>query len=219
MDLGRCKMKIYITFILITGLSFLCFASCNNGNGQPIPDFIVNGDFETGDLTGWTSSGIDEGFALVVEEGSCFSANNTRGIAMKGIFATIVRSGALPLSSTGILTSDPFIAGNSIRFIALSENDDSLPDPNPVTLDVLVLDDTDDVLIFENIDTNVVTLSPSNFPEATCMIEDIRDGAFSTHMIDTSDFAGRIISIEFRQRTNVSGRGFFTLIDEVEVID
>ena len=75
-------MKNYIAFILLASLSFICFSSCNDGNGQQVPDFIVNEDFETGDLTGWTASGINQGFAFVVEEGSCFSANNTLGIAM-----------------------------------------------------------------------------------------------------------------------------------------
>jgi hypothetical protein len=211
-------MKNYIAFILIASLSFLCFNSCDNGNGQPVPDFIVNGDFETGDLTGWTASGVEEGFATVELEGSCFSSNNTRGIAMKGIFSANVRSSApAPVTSIGILTSDRFIAGNAIRFIALSENDDGVPAPNPVTLEVLILDDEGGILLSEIIDTNIVTLSLSNSP--ICSLGDIRDGAFSTHIINTSDVAGEAIRIEFRQHTNLEGLGFFTLIDEVEVIE
>ena len=211
-------MREYIALVLIACLSFLCLASCNDGNGQPVSDFIVNGDFETGDLTGWTASGINQGFAVVVEEGSCFSGCNPRGIAMKGIFSANVRSGgSSPLNSIGILTSDLFIAENAIRFIALSENCDSAPAENPVTLEVLVLDDMDSILLFEIINTNIVTLSVSNDPE--CLVGDIRDGALSTHVIDTSGLAGDVIRIEFRQRTNVAGFGFFTLIDEVEVIN
>ena len=211
-------MKKYFAIILMVSFSFLCLASCNDGNGQPVPDFIVNGDFETGDLTGWTQSGINQGFAFVVEEGSCFSANNTRGIAMKGIFSANVRSsGPAPVTSIGILTSDRFIAGNAIRFIALSENDDGVPAPNPVTLEVLILDDEGGILFSEIIDTNIVTLSLSNSP--ICSVGDIRDGAFSTHIIDTSDIAGEAIRIEFRQHTNLEGLGFFTLIDEVEIIE
>lgn len=212
-------MKKYVAVVLIMSFSILSLVSCNDGNGQPVSDYIVNGNFETGDLTGWTASGINDGCAFVVEEGTCFSANNTLGIAMKGIFSANVRTcGSSPLNSIGILTSDPFIAGNTIRFIALSENDDDIPAPNPVTLDVLVLDDADAVLFFDIVDTNVVTLSRSNF-DGTCIIGDIRDGAFSTHIIDTSDFAGEVIRIQFRQSTNVAGSGFFTLIDEVEVIE
>ncbi len=209
-------MKNFIALVSIASLSFLCLASCNDGNGQPVPNFIVNGDFETGDLTGWTGGGINEGSAFVVEEGSCFSGCNPRGVAMKGIFSTNVR-GSGALNSIGILTSDPFIAGNAIRFIALSENCDGVPTDNPVTLEVMVLDDMGSILIYEIIDTNIVTLIPRESPD--CSVVAIRDGALSTHIIDTSDLAGDVIRIEFHQRTNVEGLGLFTLIDEVEVVD
>lgn len=211
-------MRGYVLVTIIGILTLLGTVSCNNGHGQPVPDFIVNGNFETGDLTGWTASGINEGFATVVEEGGCFSANNTRGIAMKGLFSANVRSSSpAPINSIGILTSDLFIAGNSIRFIALSESGDNPQYENPVSFEVFILDDADRIILSEYIFTNTVNLSLSNSP--ICSIGDIRDGAFSTHVIDTSNIAGEAIRIEFRQHTNVDGAGFFTLIDEVEVLN
>ena len=219
MGIRKCEMRSNILITIIVILNLFWSVSCNDGNGQPNPDFIVNGEFETGDLTGWTQSGIDGGFATVEEEGNCFfSVNNTSGIAMKGIFAANVRSSdPAPINSIGILTSDTFLAGSAIRFIALSENDDNGLVPNPVTFEVRILDDSYSILLSEIIETNIVTLSLSNHPE--CTAGDIRDGAFSTHVIDTSAIAGEAIRIEFRQHTNVPGSGYFTLIDEVEVLN
>ncbi len=211
-------MRKYTLKGSICSLSPLSIASCGNQTGQPFPNIIVNGDFETGDFTGLTAGGINEGFAEVEEAGTCFSPDNTHGISMKGIPSTNVRTGgSSPLNSIGILTSDLFIAGNAIRFVALSENDDSIPADNPVTLEVLVLDDMDSILHSEIVDTNIVTLSPSNFPASR--IGEIRDGSLSTHIIDTSSLVGELIRIEFRQRTNVAGSGFSTLIDNIEVVD
>ena len=173
----------------------------------------VNGTFETGDLTGWTSSGINGGDAGVAREGTCFSSNNTLGLTFNGDFAANVRSsGPAPTNSIGILTSDLFVAGSGISFRALSENDDFSPVADPVTLEVRVLDGVGNVLLSQIVTTNIVTLDPN-----TCSGGELRDGIFSTHIVDTSAFDGQDIRVEFRQHTNVAGSGFFTLIDDVAV--
>ena len=174
-------------------------------------DCIVNGTFEAGDLRGWTASGINDGFATINQEGTCFSFNNTTGLTLNGNFAANVRSsGPAPTSSIGILTSDPFVARSGIRFRALSENTDDTLATDPVTLEVAVLDSAGSVLLSQVVKTNIVTLNP------LCPEGELRDGTFSKHFIDTSSFAGQEIRLEFRQHTNVAGHGFFTLIDDVD---
>ena len=86
---------------------------------------LRNGNFEAGTLEGWTASGVNEGFARIAREGSCFSYNNTEGLTLSGSFAAEIRSSGLaPTDSVGLLTSDPFIASSSISFSALSETED-----------------------------------------------------------------------------------------------
>src|SRR5579883_3458993 len=53
---------------------------------------LPNGDFEAGNLTGWTASGINGGAAYIVEEGSCFSHNDTQSLTVSGKFAANIRS-------------------------------------------------------------------------------------------------------------------------------
>jgi len=167
---------------------------------------IINGNFETGDLTGWTADGINDGFAAIVSEESLFSANNTFGLTLDGDFALNIRSsGPAPVDSVGILKSDFFIAGYGIDFLALSENDDYNPSPNPVTFSVGIFNSLGNVLLSQIITPNIVTLGTY----------DGRDGIFSKHTLDTSAFIGETVQLEFRQHTNVPGAGFFTLIDDI----
>jgi hypothetical protein len=173
-------------------------------------NLVPNGDFELGNLTWWTQSG--NGRVTTVPEGSCFSANDTTGIALHGNFAINVRSG-VPGQPTeiGTVTSYSFPAGSAISFYALSENSDANPVPDPVMLEVRVLDETDTTLLAQQVTTNVVTLSPNCGSEP-------RDGNFSYHTIDTSAYLGQSVKVQFRQHTNTSGAGWFTLLDDVSVI-
>jgi len=175
---------------------------------------IPNGNFETGNLLEFNGGGVNGGFASVVREGTAFSCNTTTGLILSGDFAANVRSSPpAPTNSIGILTSDPFIAGFSIAFVALSENSDLSPDPDPVTFEVRIFDQSDNVLSSQVLATNVVTLSPA----PGCVGGEPRDGTFSDHSIDTSALLGSWIKLQFRQHTNVAGQGFFTLVDDITI--
>ena len=208
-------MKKAFVIALLAAIPFLPHRELTHAQSPA----LANGGFETGDLAGWTAWGVNGGFAMIVEEGTCFSANNTRGLTLSGTFAAIVRSsGSAPTNSIGILTSDTFVAGPALAFSALSENDDAVPAADPVTLELRLLDSTDAILVSQVIETNIVTLSPGSFVDVDCLLGQVHDGIFGTHFIDTSAFAGQAVRLEFRQHTNVPGKGFFTLIDDVEVV-
>jgi hypothetical protein len=184
--------------------------------GQTIP--LANGGFESGTLAGWTSGGVNGGWAEVVREGSCFSYNNTQGLSLSGTFAANVRSsGPAPVDSIGLLTSDLFIAGSSITFNALSETADGdvkeIP-ADPVTFEARLLDVAGNVLFSQVFKPNVAMLHRSS--GGPCSGES-RDASFSNHVIDTSTFSGQGVKLQFRQHTNSAGRGFFTLVDDVAI--
>src|SRR5689334_5905529 len=101
-------------------LAFWVLFATSTAFAQNLP--LMNGGFEAGTLTGWTAGGENGGVARIAREGSCFSYNNTEGLSLSGSFAAEVRSSGLaPVDSVGMLTSDPFVAGSSITFNALTE--------------------------------------------------------------------------------------------------
>jgi hypothetical protein len=182
---------------------------------QAVP--LTNGDFESGTLAGWTAGSENGGLARIAREGSCFSYNNTQGLSLSGSFAAEIRSsGPAPVDSTGVLTSDPFVAGSSITFNALTEAEDGeharFAIADPVTFEARLLDASDNVLYSQVFRTNVASLNRSAAGECS---GEPRDASFSNHAIDTSSFAGQTVKLQFRQHTNVPRRGFFTLVDDV----
>jgi hypothetical protein len=179
---------------------------------------IVNGNFETGNLTGWTSGGIGGGVAYIAREGTCFSYNNTSGIMFSGDYAAYVRPGhPLTITDYGILTSDNFIALNAITFIALAENNDDFPDPVPVYFEVRLIDAITNVLLFDTLlYPNIVTLDrKANYPP--CSGNPV-PGTFSSHFIDINPFIGRLVRLQFKEHSNVINEGFFTLVDDIQNI-
>ncbi|MSQ09547.1 MAG: hypothetical protein EXR52_00860 [Dehalococcoidia bacterium] len=180
------------------------------------PTPLNNGDFELG-ITGWNLAGIVDGIARVEIEGSCFGANNTKGITFNGNRALNVRSSPdAPVGSTGTATSNPFTLGSALGFRALIENDDAVPSPDPVSFEMRVLDAGGGLLATHAVKPNILTTSPGTSTDG-CLVGDLRNGPWSTHAIDTSAFAGQLGRVEFRQHTNVPGKGFFALVDDVVV--
>lgn len=179
----------------------------------------LNGGFERG-VAGladcWTLTSILDGISRVEVEGSCFGANNTKGITLPERRSLNVRSSApAPLGSVGIATSDPFTFGSGIKFKALSENDDAIPAGDPVLSWWRLLSEDGTVELATGVFVaNILTTSPGTTNDG-CLVGDLRDGAFSSHSIDTSNLGGTKGRLEFRQHTKVEGKGFFTLVDDV----
>lgn len=195
--------------VLGTGLSMgtIAFAQATS---------VINGTFETGDLTGWTASSVNNGLVFTVQEGTCWSFFDTTGIILNGNFAANIRSsGPAPVTSVGILTSAPFIAASGVSFIALSENADApLNFPNPVNFEVRILA-PGPMVVSQVVTTNIVTLGGG---PCSVAVPVPRNSTFSPHFIDTSAFIGQSIQIEFRQHTNIGGLGWFTLVDDVMTV-
>jgi len=174
-------------------------------------DLLPNGNFESGDFTGWSTSRVNGGRAFIATRGECFSANDTTALDLHGNFAAAIRSNTEgDKDSVGILTSEPFEAGNAIVFYALSENRLGRDDPDPVKLEIRLLDAGRTTLFSQPLHTAVATLSPG-CPSAP------HYGAMSGHMIDTRAWAGQMVSLQLRQSTNRKGDGFFTLVDDVTI--
>jgi hypothetical protein len=167
---------------------------------------LPNGDFELGNLTGWTASGINDGGAVVVGEGDQYSFFNSTGVTLNGDYAANVRSsGPAPPTSMGILTSDPFIATDALRFSALTETD--MGNSNPVLFEVRILDTNSQILLSQIVHANLLEAGP-----------DPADAPFSTHILNTSAFRGQTVVVQFRQNTLTPGSGFFTLVDDVGIL-
>jgi len=172
-------------------------------------DFLPNGDFEAGFLIGWTISEQRDGIADIVEQGNCFSEEDTTHIQLSGNYAAILSSGeSARRSSVGILTSDSFNAGDGIMFTSLTGTRDGRKTIKPVEFEVRILNSNDDVLTAHSYLTSVVRLHQG------CPSEP-RDGRFFVHYIDTTRFLNQSIKIQFRQNTNTRNSQPFTLIDQV----
>jgi hypothetical protein len=180
----------------------------------PAAQLLFNGDFEAGVFQGWTAGGENGGVATVAAEASCFSASDSTGLTLNGSFAALLRSnGPADRNSVGTLTSEPFAAGSGISFALLSESIDWIPTSKPVALEVRLLDGAGQLLVSHTLaGMSVVRL------KAGCPSEP-RNAVFSGHYIDTGAYLGQEVRLQFRQHTNVSGYGFFTLVDDVARYD
>ncbi len=181
-----------------------CLPAAGQGAG-----LLPNGDFEAGFLIGWIASEERDGIADLVTAGTCFSTDDTTRITLFDNHAAILRSGPSGRrSSVGILTSEPFAAGDGVVFAALTGTREGKRIDHPVTFEVRILDADGGILASHDFQTSVVRLS------AACPGEP-RDGRFYVHYVDTRPFLGDFIRIQFRQNTNTGGYQPFTLIDQV----
>lgn len=170
---------------------------------------LPNGDFEAGSLIGWAATERRDGITDLVSAGTCFSPEDTTRLTLFGNHAALVRSGPSGRrSSVGILTSDPFIAGDGIVFATLTGTRDGRRIVAPVHFEVRILTPDGDPLTSQRFNTSVVRLREG------CPSEP-RDGRFYVHYFDTRKFLDQEIRIQFRQNTNTSGIQPFTLIDQV----
>jgi hypothetical protein len=205
---GSIIMKNHLRILLLPLLlmlwSGLSFAQATQ---------LFDGDFESGTFQGWIPGGDNGGFALVAAKGSCYSGNDTTAISFNGNptsnYAALLRSNAAgDVDSIARVRSQSFVAGNGIIFSALSETLDPDPGHNPVSLAVNIINSSGSVISEQPYRTAIVQLAQGS-PSIK------RDGAFSTHFVDTHHLAGQEISIEFTQHTNHNSRGYFSLIDNV----
>ncbi len=171
---------------------------------------VTNGNFETGDLSGWFTDSSNGATVDIVSKGSCYSANDTTKINIRGQYAAQLRAnGAGDTDSIATLRSDAFNAGDGFAFIALSESTAALEGKEPTKLVVEILDGTDDsVIASQAFSTGQATLSegcPSH-GEA---------GHFTSHYFSTRAYRGQGIKIQFKQSTRIKGSAYFTLIDQI----
>jgi hypothetical protein len=197
---------IYRTFSRVLFALCLWFASSANVLAAGL---LPNGDFESGSLIGWTATHIGDGIVDVVTAGDCFSAEDTTHVTLFGNHSALLRSGPSGSSrSVGILTSDPFPAGDGVVFATLTGTRDGGRVVRPVDFRVRILDAAGKTLVMEQFSTSVVRLKEGCPSEA-------RDGRFYVHYFDTRAFHDQDIRIQFRQNTRSSGLQPFTLIDQV----
>lgn len=180
--------------------------SSNAYSAQP----VINGNFESGNLNGWSIVSDNEAKVLIVEKGSCFSANDTSKINIRGKYSALLRANNKgDENSTAILRSSAFNAGDGFAFIAVSESIKALKDKEPTKLIVEVLEaSSETVLVSQIFSTGQAILNrgcPSNGVQ----------GHFSAHYFSTKAFQGQGIKIQFKQSTRIKGSAFFTLIDQV----
>ena len=148
-------------------------------------------DFETGSVGSFDSSGMDGGIALVVQEGTLFSSgSDTTIIDMPGTYAVNIRSKAVAnVGSIGILTSPLFTAGDRLMFRERSESDN-------VNIELRILNENGDVLLSQSIPPTL--------------------GTFRLHTINTVQFAGQQIKVQFRQNS-LQMAGWYTLVDNIKI--
>ncbi len=186
----------------------ICIVACGLSSAQAV-DLLPNGDFEAASLIGWHASESRDGITDLVREGNCYAPEDTTHITLSGDYSAVLRSGPSGRrSSVGILTSDPFFAGDGIIFTALTGTRDGRRVKFPVQFEVRILNGDNETLTAQTFSTSVARLKQG------CPSEP-RDGTFYVHYIDTRKFLDQNISIQFRQNTNTSGIQPFTLIDQV----
>jgi hypothetical protein len=178
---------------------------------------IRNGNFATGDLTGWRMDAIQGGIVWVVHEGMVVSglAGSDAIPYPDSKWAVAVRSSApAPVSSIGVLTSDPFIPNApTLTFKALSEHERVAatlrilkPEADPVNTAQA------DILLEVPVNND----SPGTGATASFQPQDVDISQFYNA---TDPTKGTPIKVQFRQHTAAAGAGYATFITDVSAGD
>lgn len=171
---------------------------------------LFDGGFESGTLNGWVP-GI-QGTGIVTRKGSCFSDHDTRYLSIRGQYAGLLRTPHyLSTKKTASLTSKPFIAGNGIFFVALSEQKSALTQKQ-YALNISLLDQQNELLEIRPLVTAFARLEPGCPGNAS-------GARFSPHFISTQTYRGEKIKIRFSQHPDTARAAGFTLIDEVSLFN
>ncbi len=205
---GACSSLYRRLLASISAVFFVAWATSSWAFG-----LLTGGDFESGTFFGWAGGGENGGVAFVAANGTCFSAADTTGIRLPGNFSAAIRSNAEgDTDSVGTLTSGPFTAGDGIAFLAITESADGKRSSRPNRFEVSILSDAGTELRTVPFFTSVIALANG------CPSEP-RNGTFSSHFVDTRQFIGQTIRIQFRANTRQHGRGNFTLVDRVVLFE
>jgi hypothetical protein len=193
--------KLWLSVIGIVGLALPLTAFGQN---------LANGNFATGDLTGWTAETINGGQVSAVKQGTTFSTHPGSNLIPfpdgPGSYAADLRAPtAGPPQSVGILTSAPFVPrSEKLYFLTLSESDAVAPQALVLTSSANTLNPSlSDILLLKD----VVHDQPGTGSTAK----------FQSQELDvSSEFAAKqVIRLQFRQPATANGAGFFTLIADV----
>lgn len=169
---------------------------------------IVNGDFETGDLTGWTvsygPSNYGNSAATIVSAGFAPNTNNNLNVVDQGNYACHLTSGTGGAGDTYVrISQNQFIsAGNTIlsfRYAAvLSGAHSSTP--------------TDDASMSVSLTAGSATVYTATYRYASSPAPLVNDGVSSyrhlpwtTINVDLSAYAGQTITVTFEARDCLYG--------------
>ncbi len=172
---------------------------------------LVNGNFATGDLTGWTSGGIKGGFVLLVQNGQAFPGNSAADPISfpdgEKSWAADVRSNFEgTLDSVGILVSDLFIPNSpTLKFQTHSQHAN-------VEAQILLLKATADPIYPKPEDLLMQVAVVNTTPGEGSLY------SFEEQTVDLSSFynasnplRGTPMRLEIRQRTTQARKGWYTL--------
>lgn len=182
------------------------------GAAQPAtvatPTQLTNGDFELGNLQGWTPAGVGGGVVQVVQAGYRFqgaqgedgAATDTDQIPFQnGQWAVCLRSSGsgVGANATAMITSEPVhIVRGTLRWDQMAESEAAVTE-------VRVMDaSSGEVLISQQF--------PRARPRATR-----NDVYWDRVRLDLNTVAGRTVRVQIRQVTEGDPSGWFTLIDNV----
>ena len=169
---------------------------------------LTNGDFEAGNLQGWTPAGVGGGVVQVVQAGYRFhgaqgedgAATDTDQIPFQdGQWAVCLRSsgGGMGANAAAMITSEPVhVVRGALRWDQMAESEAAVTE-------LRVMDaDSGEVLLSQQF--------PRTRPRTTR-----NDVYWDRVQLDLNPVAGRTVRLQIRQVTEGDHSGWFTLVDNV----